>query len=160
MTQQPTAANVTLSGPSLTQFTMAYALCLAMILAITTVLRFEVPSSMGIISLMAAMSWPVQTYVMKTGQALTNGQRARFALWGTLISIALSLAITGAVMYALSGTAQFDAFLSEIKSMWAELPALVVALPFITLGVSWLVLYFGSGFMGRMAVKQMKKASA
>jgi hypothetical protein len=154
-----TTTNETPAHLSLSQFTMAYVFCLLAIIGVTTLLKFEVPSAMGIISLMAAASAPAQSFVMKHQRVPTKSERNSFAIGATLISIVLSLALTAVALYATAGMEGFDWVRSEIEKVWNELPWLVALLPLLTLLISWLTVYFGSGFIARQGLKAVKRAA-
>jgi hypothetical protein len=133
------------------QYVVSYILCSVIVAAITYIIDIEVPSSMGIITLMVSASYPMQTFVRTEQRVMTKGERSRFAAWATAASLALT-AVTVFVMCLYYGVSVSD--LIE----YAEIPFWLMALVgFIAVVLSWVVVYFGSGFMGNQALKQLKK---
>jgi hypothetical protein len=117
----------------------------------------EAPSAMGIIVLMASLSPVASSFAKNTGRVMTTGERAKFALLGTIATFVLSIAVLllalliGGVPISISGLSQ--AF--GVGSDFALFAAIVVG---VGLVVGWLVIYFGMGFMGRMMLKQIEAA--
>ena len=84
--------------PSLFTFTWAYAMCVAIIYAVNIFIELPSNSAMGIIAMMAA-TMPAGGKFFTTYERLpTKGERARFAVMGTAIAMAISAADTSARM--------------------------------------------------------------
>lgn len=146
----------TTSSPSLQkyvlQFIASYLLCAVAAFAITSFMNMTVPSGMGIIALMVSAAYPLDTFVKSEQRLMTKGERARFAFWATLSSLALSaIVILAACAYYNIGPAKFMG-ISGIPNWVLGLLAVFGVL------VSWVVIYFGSGTIGKQAFKRFEKA--
>jgi hypothetical protein len=133
------------------QFCVAYAGCSVLVYAVTTMLNFDAPSSMGIISMMASTTYPIQSFVKDQQRAPTKSERSLFAFFTTLASLALS-----AVVF-LGFMAVYQVGISDVLTGFgvAEVPAWVWGLiALFTVGLSWVVVYFFSGFIAKQAMKR------
>jgi hypothetical protein len=139
------------------KFTGISILLSLLIVVITELLKFDVPSSMGIITLVAASAPVAQGFVTKNGRVMSKGERVSFATLGTIFSILASL-----VLYAgflkFSGVELTAATLNEAFGT-TEIPwGILAAILAFALVVSWVVLYFSTGWMCRSAMKRLEKA--
>jgi hypothetical protein len=149
-----TNENTLAANRYLFQFIGAYVLCSAIIFAITTLLNFDVPSSMGIITLIASTAPVVQSFVKREQRLPSKGERARFALLATTASLALS-ALAVLAMLSVYSVGPMEALQTLGIPLWGAALLAVIAIL-----VSWLVLYFFTGFMSKQALKQIEKAKA
>jgi hypothetical protein len=148
----------TTSSPSLQkyvlQFIASYLLCSVAVFAVTSFMNLAVPSGMGIVTLMVSAAYPLDTFVKSEQRLMTKGERARFAFWATLSSLALSaIVILAACTYYNIGPAKVIG-ISGIPNWILGLLAVFGVL------VSWVVIYFGSGAIGKQAMKRFEKANA
>jgi hypothetical protein len=134
------------------QFVGIYILCSAAIILIPLFLNFEIPSSMGIVTLIAATAPVMQSFVKREQRVPTKAERRNFATLSTLVSLLLSaVLILGSLALYQVGPLEAIAAL--------QIPAWVIALIILISGLlSWLVIYFFSGFMARQTMKQIEKA--
>jgi hypothetical protein len=141
-------------------FTGAYVLATALVMVITTLLNFDVPSAMGIIILVAVTGPVMQAFVSKEGRTMTGRERLIFAVGATLIALALSiLFLVGVLFY--HGIPLSLGSIQAMVGINGPINGLVVlAIAAIALIVPVLVIYFTSGFMGRNALKQRNKLAS
>jgi hypothetical protein len=139
------------------KFTGISILLSLLIVVITELLKFDVPSSMGIITLVAASAPVAQGFVTKNGRVMSKGERVSFATLGTIFSILASLVLyTGFLKFSgveLTGATLNEAF-GTTEIPWGILAAILA----FALVVSWVVLYFSTGWMCRSAMKRLEKA--
>jgi Kef-type K+ transport system membrane component KefB len=140
--------------PYFLQFIGVNIFCAILVALITYFLNFEVPNSMGIITLMASTSFAVQSFVRKQGRVLSRAERLRFAGLAVLANLLFALVYAGAFMWA-SGIN----FEQGLQMLGLPLGFLVL-FGSIGVAITALVVYFFSGFMGRQVVRQMAKAKA
>lgn len=138
------------------KFTGISTLLSLLVIIITELLKFDVPSSMGIITLIAAVAPVAQSFVTKNGRVMSKGERVSFATLGSIFSL-----ITSLVLFA--GFAKFSgielsmATLNEVFGT-TEIPwGILSAILAFALVVSWLVLYFSTGWMCKGAMKRLAK---
>jgi heme/copper-type cytochrome/quinol oxidase subunit 4 len=142
-------------APYFKQFALYYCLTTLVTVAIVSLLQFEMPSSMGIIILMAAASGPFVSFVHATKRAPTKGERARFATGATIIATLLSMIFFVGGAYVMGGVDLLHYFAGLAQKLWTDEPPLAAALPFIALFVSWVVIYFTSGFYTKQVLKNL-----
>jgi small-conductance mechanosensitive channel len=146
--------------PHVLQFCGTYVLCLVAIIIITTLLNFEIPSAMGIIALIAALSAPVVSFVKKSGRAFSTGERVRFATGVSLALIAINLILVLGQKLAGIGPDVFNELARALASEGISVPVVIAGLVVFSFLLSWVVTYFFSGFMSRQQAKQRNKAKA
>jgi hypothetical protein len=139
-------------GPSQTMLLLVFLGLSALIGVVVTLLNFEAPSAMGIVALMCATSAPVTSFVNTIGRGMTKGERVRFASLGALITSIASILVTVGILYVFGGDDIFAKIEAEARGLWAELPWLAIALPFIALAAAWVAIYLGSGLFNKQAV--------
>jgi TRAP-type C4-dicarboxylate transport system permease small subunit len=94
----------------------------------------------------------MQSFVKREQRVPTKAERRNFATLSTLVSLLLSaVLILGSLALYQVGPLEAIAAL--------QIPAWVIALIILISGLlSWLVIYFFSGFMARQTMKQIEKA--
>ena len=138
------------------KFTGISTLLSLLVIVVTELLKFDAPSSMGIVTLIAAVAPVAHGFVTKNGRVMSKGERVSFATLGTIFSVLASL-----VLYAgflkFSGVelsvATFNDVFGTTEIPWGILAAILA----FALVVSWLVLYFSTGWMCRGAMKRLAK---
>jgi hypothetical protein len=148
----------TTSSPSLQKYVMqfiaSYLLCSVAVFAITSFMNLAVPSGMGIITLMVSAAYPLDTFVKSEQRLMTKGERARFALWATFSSLALSAIVI------LAASAYYKTRLTNVLGI-SGIPNWVLGLLAVfAVFISWVVIYFGSNTIGKQALKRFEKAKA
>ena len=142
--------------PYALKFTGISFLLSLLVIAITEILKFDAPSAMGIVTLIAAVAPVADGFVKKNERAMTKGERVSFAILGSIFSFLASLVLFAGVM-KFSGVELSMATLNELfgttEIPWGILAALLV----IALLFSWLVIYFSSGWMCKTALKRLAK---
>ena len=138
------------------KFTGISTLLSLLVIIVTELLKFDAPSSMGIVTLIAAVAPVAHGFVTKNGRAMSKGERISFATLGTIFSVLASL-IVYAGFLKFSGVELSVATLNEVFGT-AEIPwGILAAILAFALVVSWLVLYFSTGWMCRGAMKRLSK---
>ncbi len=136
------------------QFCIAYLGCSALVFAVTTIFDFEAPSSMGIVSLLASTTYPMQTFVKTEQRVPTKSERVQFSVFATLASLALSAALFLGLMafYQLNFLDMLTAFgVTDVPTtVWLLIAVFILCL-------SWAVIYLFSGVTAKMAMKQALK---
>jgi hypothetical protein len=134
------------------QFAGIYLVAIIAVIAVTTLLKFDTPSAMGIIVLIAASSGVAQSFVKNTKRVMEKSERVTLATAGTAITTLLSF------LWVWVATSIDPAFASEIRPMLQDsgfLPILIGIVIFAIL-LSWAVIYFTLGFFGKSALKRME----
>ncbi len=134
------------------QFAGLYVLCNIAIFAITTLFNFDAPSSMGIVTLIASTAPVMQSFVKREQRVPSSRERVLFASMATAASLILSAVLAGIMLavYQLNPLVVMDVF--SIPA-WAILATVVFAIV-----LTWVVIYFFSGFMAKQTLKQIEKA--
>lgn len=135
------------------QFAGVYILCNILVAAITYVLNFEVPSSMGIITLIASTAPVMQSFVKREQRVPTKSERSNFATFATLASLVLS-AVVFLTLFAVYQVNPLD-LMSVLGIPFYAVAALLA----FAVALSWIVIYFFSGFMAKQTLKQIEKAN-
>jgi hypothetical protein len=152
--------------PYLLQFVGVYALCIVAIYLITTLLNFDAPSSMGMATLIAATAPVMQSFVNKEQRVPTRSERANFAtlatvatlVIGVLIVILWSTVFQTNPLELLNATDTIGAGLGGGSILSAGFMVIALAAMAIAAVLSWVVVYFFSGFMANQTLKQIEKA--
>lgn len=84
------------------QFSAIYVLCTLIVVLATSLLDFDVPSAMGIIVLLAAVSSPIKSFVNDQKRVFTLGERLRFSTGIAFASLVLNVAFAGLFVYIAS----------------------------------------------------------
>jgi hypothetical protein len=125
-----------------------------LVVFITELLKFDVPSSMGIITLIAAAVPVAQSFVSKNSRVMSKGERLSFATLGSIFSLLASLVLFAGFM-KFSGVELSTTTLNEIFGT-PEIPwGILAAILAFALVISWLVLYFSMGWMCKGAMKRL-----
>jgi hypothetical protein len=127
-----------------------------LLIVITEILNFDLPSSMGIITLIAAVAPVAQGFVAKNGRVMTKGERVSFAAFGSIFSFLASLVLFLGLMKFFGveiSVATLNQVFGTTEIPWGILAAILA----FALVVSWLVLYFTTGWMCRGAMKRLSK---
>ena len=133
-------------GKYLLQFmgiTLAIWIVLGLVVAFTSI---TLPNSMGIVAVMAALAPVAQSMATNERRELTKGERAKFALLGSLC-LTVMAAASWFADFALGGSPPAGGDITPF--------VIAVAAP-IALVVGWLVIYFSLGFMVRSWVKKLQ----
>jgi hypothetical protein len=155
MTNEATPQPISMMSYAL-KFTGISTLLSLLVVVITELIKFDVPSSMGIITLVAASAPVAQSFVTKNGRVMSKGERVSFATLGTIFSVLTSLVVYAGFL-KFSGVELSVATLNEVFGT-TEIPwGILAAILAFALVVSWLVLYFTTGWMCRGAMKRLSK---
>lgn len=154
MTDMNGTENSFASQRYLLQFTAYYVLCIVAVVAITSLLKFDVPSSMGIITLIAATAPVIQGFVKRENRVPSKSERMKFATLATVITLILT-ALFIALWLAIYKANPFDLMQAMAIPAWVILAGALFAAV-----LSWVVVYFFTGFMSRQAMKQIEKAKS
>ena len=124
------------------------------------VLKFTVPSAMGIITLMAALAAVTQSFVRREGRALLGSERVTLAFGAVLLTLIIGAATILAIALAsdvpLTTAGLGMAFFGDAAMPWWVFPVGFA----VSAIVAWLVTYFAAGFMSRSAKKAIDKQAA
>ena len=132
----------------------------AIVVAVTTLLNFEAPSAMGIITLIASLAAVTTSFVQREGRALLRSERVSLANGAAVITVVISAAfIVGVALFNAVPLTTADlgmAFVGDASLPWWVFPAGFVA----SAVFAWLVTYFTAGFLSRNHKKTMDKINA
>jgi hypothetical protein len=134
--------------PYVKQFALVLLFC-TVILVLVQMFLVELPSAMGIITIMAAGGVPIQKFAADHQREMQKSERVSFATLGSVLAIVLSAAFFLLAIFLTGGLAGLG--LGDMP-LWF-LPLMFV----ISFVISWLVLYFETGFMVKMALKNLAK---
>jgi hypothetical protein len=135
--------------PYVRQFILIQLLLIA-ILFLVQIFILDLPSAMGIITVIAAAATPLQKFAKDHRRELLKQERFSFTNKGAFLSACLSMVLTGLAVILSGGAASVG--LGDMPAWgWA-----IIALAAFAL--CWVVLYFASGFMVRSAVKKLAKS--
>jgi hypothetical protein len=136
-----------------------YLLCIVISVAASSLLNFDLPSSMGIIILIAALTAPVQSFVKDHLRVFTTGERALFAAWIGLAVVVLNLCLGLAFLYGvdalLGGTNPIKVMLAQAARSGISAPVAFLGMAAISFAVSWIVTFFFAGFYARQSLKRL-----
>ena len=155
MTMPTDAAKPLALLPYVLKFAALYGLISIALIVISSVFQFELPSAMGIVTLMASLAGIIPMFVAAEKRVMTTGERVRFATWVTIAVLLVTLALVVAVSLAFGGVA---ALLELIDTAKKEASPLIVAIvTAVTVALTWIVTYFYTGFHGRQTLKLIEK---
>jgi heme/copper-type cytochrome/quinol oxidase subunit 2 len=157
MTPDMTAGSASLTKPLLA---FGGLLILGQVLLTILASYVEMPSSIGIVILMAAGMAGGQTFGNTARRLMTKAERFKFAIAGTIAAIVIGFAGLYATFAYYAVPFSFENF-----ALGMGIPAGEVAdfRSFMAIGlvigllVSLIVLYFAAGFGSRTSVKQLEK---
>jgi hypothetical protein len=138
-------------------FSGAYVLATVVVMVITRLLNFDVPSAMGIIILVAITGPVMQAFVAREGRTMTSRERLIFAAGATLIALVLSIVFLASMLFYYGIPLSLGSIQAMIGINGPINGLVVLAIAAVALIVPMLVIYFTSGFMGRNALKQRAK---
>jgi hypothetical protein len=142
--------------PYALKFTGISILLSLFVVLVTELVSFDVPSSMGIVILVVVASVVVQGFVAKNSRVMSTSERLSFSTLGTIFSFLSSLIFYAGFM-KFAGVEISAATLSQVLGT-SEIPwtilAAVLAFAFV---ITWLTLYFSTGWMCRSAMKRLGK---
>lgn len=155
MTIEATPQSISMLSYAL-KFTGISILLSLLVIAITELLRFDAPSSLGIFTLVVAVAPVAQGFVTKNGRVMSKGELVSFATLGSIFSLLASLVLFAGFM-KFSGVEPSLAALNEVFGT-TEIPwGILAAILAFALVISWLVLYFCAGWMCKGAMKRLAK---
>lgn len=143
--------------PTFIRFTLAFVLCVIIVQLAVMMLNMKMPSSMGIITLVAALAPAFDLFTRSTGRVMSSGEKLRFALGAAIIAIAVNVAALFLMAYIATGSLSLDTITTGIGLGKVDLPFLAIGLGG-GLVIAFLITYFSAGFMGRGALKRLAKA--
>jgi ABC-type Na+ efflux pump permease subunit len=146
--------------PSLFTFTWAYALCVAIIYAVNIFITLPNSSAMGIIAMMAA-TMPAGGKFFTTFERLpTKGERFRFAVLGTAITLAISAAFVFGTFQFYGVPFSLDALAEGLEIPAADIkPILGIGLA-VAIFAGLLVLYFAFNMGAKGGAKALANQRA
>jgi hypothetical protein len=155
MTIEPAPQPITMLPYSLKLAGISVLLSILLIV-ITMLTKIELPSAIGMITLIAATAPVAQGFVTKNSRIMSKGERVSFATLGSIFSLLASLILSAAFL-SFSGVElsleMLNAVLGSLETPWRMLAAIFAA----ALAISWLVLYFCTGWMCKSAMKRLEK---
>lgn len=128
---------------------------LSMLLAVFVIFTgIELPSAMGMITLIAATSPVAHGFVTKNNRVMSKGERVSFATLGTIFSLLVSLILSAAFL-SFSG---IELSLAALNEMLKDISwAIIAAIFAFAILISWLAIYFSTGWMCKGALKRLAK---
>jgi hypothetical protein len=126
------------------------------LMLISGLLQFDLPSAMGVIVAVFATQASMMDFVKQYARAPTTGERLRFATGAAIASVFVTMLIIG-LFSIRTGNTELDVLLSEAKA--GGIPSIVVfgGIALVATVVTWLVAYFASGLLARNALKAAAK---
>jgi hypothetical protein len=144
------------SEPSLTKYVVQFAggfiLLGAVLVVVSTLLNVQLPSSVTFGILIGATGYPVFNFVKTEQRLMEPHERARFALWATLVNVAVLIPIFLGVC-ALDHVSPMDFIAASGVSLGEALFVAIFALV-----LTWVPVYFAAGMFGKVGMKQLDKA--
>ena len=146
--------------PSLFTFTWAYAMCVAIIYAVNIFIELPSNSAMGIIAMMAATMPAGGKFFTIYERLPTKGERARFAVMGTAIAMAISAAFVFGTFQFYGLPFSLEALAEGLGIPAADLqPVLGIGLA-VAVIAGLLVLYFAFNMGAKGGAKALAKQRA
>ncbi len=146
--------------PSLFTFTWAYVLCSAIIYIANLLVTLPNNSAMGIVALMAA-TMPAGAKFFTTNERLpSKGERFRFAVIGTAITLSLSAAFAFGTFkyYGIPFTVESLAEAVDVRA--ADLQPILAAIIAVAIAAGMLVIYFAFNMGAKGGAKALAKQRA
>ncbi|SDP77853.1 ABZJ_00895 family protein [Phyllobacterium sp. OV277] len=144
-------------APIFVRFIFAFVLCVIFVQVITTVLKFDIPSSMSIITLVVALAPAFDLFTRTTGRVMTSGEKLRFSLGAAIITIVINVATLLLMSYIATGSLNLDTVTSGVGLGRIDTTFVAIILAG-SLVLAFIITYFTAGFMGRGALKRLAKA--
>jgi hypothetical protein len=146
--------------PSLFTFTWAYVLCIALIYAVNMVIELPNSSAMGIIAMMAATMPAGGKFFTTYDRLPTKGERFRFAVMGTAITLAISAVFVFGTFQFYGVPFSLDALAEGLGIPAADLqPILGIGIA-VAIVAGLLVLYFAFNMGAKGGAKALAKQRA
>jgi uncharacterized membrane protein (DUF485 family) len=139
-------------------FCGVYIICVIIMVVVSMLLQFDLPSSTGIIALIAALSAPVSSFVNNNQRVMTKRERARFSLGVGLASLVISFGFIALQKALIRGSNELDQLTTEAAGDGLS-PAIIYAgIAGIAFILTWVVTYFFAGFHANQTLKRLNKA--
>ncbi|MGL4288794.1 MAG: ABZJ_00895 family protein [Phreatobacter sp.] len=146
-------------APAVIRFAMAFVLCLAVVYLATALFRFDVPGSMGVVTLVVALAPAFDVFVRATGRVMTSGEKLRFSASAAVIALLVNVAALLIQAYATFGFVSFGSLAAMLGLGRAKLDLSIVAIGLAgALVIAFVLTYASAGFMARGALKRLAKA--
>lgn len=146
-------------APAIVRFAIAFVLCVAIVYAVTALLNFQVPSSMGVITLVVALAPAFDVFVRATGRVMTAGEKLRFSASAAAIALLVNVSALLIQAYVAFGFVSFGNLAAMLGLGRAKLDPSIAALGLAgAFVVAFVVTYVSAGFMARGALKRLAKA--
>ena len=143
-------------GRYVLQFAGVYALGLVVSFAAAAILKFNLPSAMGIIILMGALTSPIQSFVKAHKRIFLKGERLKLATGVGMATLAVNGVLTAVSLLIFGGLGALDSLLALAKRDGISGPLVIAAIAALSFAVVWLVTYvFSGGFFPRQVLKQV-----
>lgn len=154
-TAQP-APDAAALGPYLRTYGLSFAFCSALVAVIVSSLSIE-NSAMGIICVIAAASGPAQQFALNNRRVMARPERARFSLYGTLISIVITALLFAVAMLIFVGWENIPAAIDQARAMAGNETYMLPLIDALTFLINFVILYFIIGIFGKLTLKQQAK---
>jgi hypothetical protein len=115
---------------------------------------FKLGSGGSFAVVMASAVLPAQLFVRAAGRVPAKGERAQFALFATLASLAISAALYAVIVGWLAGFGQVIPAISELLRSLDLSPLVLLMILLFVACLNWVIVYFFTGMMARQALKQ------
>lgn len=123
--------------------------------AVSAMLRFQLPSAMGIIILMASLTIPANRFATHERRDMTSGEKARLGLWaavGTVIPAAVI--VPGLLIWAGLPLTLENAAMVLFGDLGFPVNAVLIVIA-ASAALAFLVTYLSAGFMTRGQLKAL-----
>jgi hypothetical protein len=146
--------------PAFMTFLGAFLFCSALVFVITLFVDLSGNSALGIITVMASAMPAGQVFFTRSDRLPTTGEKARFALFATGVSVLLSLLLLiGAMVYY-----QLPLNLASLAALFgvsgSDLSGLIPIVLAGAAALTFVVAFFAFGFGAKGAMKQRAKLAA
>lgn len=136
--------------------------CQVLVVAITSIFQFDVPAGMGIVVVMAALSYPVSLFVKTHERVFIGRERVSFANMTSVIGLLVTgaLALLSYYMLAMTGEANSYQIMLDDFSRETGLSGmiLIAGLSLLALALTWILAYIETGWFARRVLKGLSKA--
>jgi hypothetical protein len=140
-------------------FSGIYLFCVVVAVAASIVFQFDLPPSMGIIVLVAALALPVQGFVKDHQRVFSAGERAVFATGVGLAVLVLNLGLGLAFLYGvdalLGGRNEFQAMIEGAARDGVSMPMVLLIVAAGSFVLSWIITFFTAPFFARRGLKKL-----
>jgi hypothetical protein len=146
--------------PALFTFTWAYLLCLVIIYLVNTFIELPSTNAMGIIAMMAATMPAGGKFFTTQNRLPTKGERARFAVMGTAVTVAIGAAFVFGTFQFYGVPFSLDALAEGLGIPAADLQPLLGIGIAVAILIGLLVLYFAFNMGAKAGAKALAKQQA